>query len=167
MKRAYTVELRSSPAGQIDDRMIDAFASELFEDERLAGPVPAANLALRALELRTGVDAASPSEAVAVASGSFLRATKCAGASIEIVEASVWIDDDERGDRQELVSGAEVARRLRISRQRVQQLAAARARFPRPFATFGTVSAWRWGDIVDWARLNDRRVALPRHRKSA
>lgn len=166
MKRAYTVELRSSPVRRIDDEIIDAFASAVFADRRLAGAAPAADLALHTLEWRTGVDAVSAAAAVGLAAASFTRAAKCAGLTVEIVEASVWFDDDERGDRQELLSGAEVARRLGISRQRVQQLASVAGRFLRPVATFGTVSAWRWGDIADWAQLSERRVSLPRRRRT-
>lgn len=167
MKHAYTVELRSSSVDVIDDEVMDAFAAALFRDRRLAGPAPAADLALRSLELRSGVDARSPADALKAASAGLLRAAKVAGYDVTIIEATVWIDTEDAGDRQELVSGAEVARRLGISRQRVQQLSSVGGRFPRATATFGTVSAWRWGDVADWARMNRRGIVTLRRRKTA
>lgn len=160
MKRSYTVELRSGPVGDLADPTVDALADTLFRDRHIAGPVVSTDASLGCIELITSVDALGPSAAVTAAVRSFDRARRSARLDLDIVEASVALDTDgEWTDRQELVSGAEVARRLGISRQRVQQLAAAAGRFPRARGTFGTVTVWRWGDIVDWCRLHERAIA--------
>lgn len=51
----------------------------------------------------------------------------------------------------ELVTGAEVARRLGLSRERVRQLAQ-RDDFPRPLGRVGNAIVWRWPDVDEWRR---------------
>jgi predicted DNA-binding transcriptional regulator AlpA len=55
----------------------------------------------------------------------------------------------------DLVTGAEIARRLAISPTRVSQLAQ-RPTFPRPLGRLGHATIWRWADIERWAELTDR-----------
>lgn len=50
----------------------------------------------------------------------------------------------------ELVTGAEAARRLGLSRERIRQLAS-RPDFPRPLGTVGRATVWRWRDLADWS----------------
>jgi hypothetical protein len=175
-KRAFTVELRSAPLVEdLNDvdapfglpvELAEIFVETLLEDRHLAGAVPSWDFALYVLELRAGVDAASVSDAIAVASAAFARAVKASTLKVDIAEASAWLEDGTEQDRQELLSGADVAKRLSVSRQRIQQLAAT-PRFPRAAASFGTVSVWRWGDVADWARLHERRTKAPRRRRHA
>lgn len=171
MTRSYTVELRSTAIEDLDDEVLEAFSDRLFRDRTIAGPAPAMDLALQTLELRTSVDveetrATAPAHALGVATRAFLTAAAAAtGKKPDVARASVWLDVEGVEDPDELLSGADVAARLGISRQRVQQLVVGK-RFPAAAANFGTVSAWRWGDVAAWARAHDRKVGRPR-KKSA
>jgi predicted DNA-binding transcriptional regulator AlpA len=155
VKRSYTVEVRSTPVHDVSDTMLDAFSESLFKDRDVAGPAPSADLATQTLSLLTAVDANDHSAALAKALRAFKRALDRAGADGEVSEAKVSVDRGD--DRDELLSGSDIARRLGITRQRVHQLAS-RGRFPRPLVAFGTVTVWRWGDISDWASMQGRRV---------
>lgn len=157
-KRSYTVELRSAPLPELDDDVVEAFADAVLADRRLAGATPSADLALRVLELRTGVDAASLEDALDIAIAAFERASRrrLGTAEADVVDAAVWLEDATVADRHELLSGAEVAEKLGVSRQRVQQLASMPGRFPEPVKDFGTVSVWRWGDVQDWIATGGR-----------
>jgi prophage regulatory protein len=66
-----------------------------------------------------------------------------------------------RGDRveAELVSGAEIGRRLGISRERVRQLTR-RADFPVPLGRVGPSLVWRWDEIDDWRRSHRLQPSL-------
>ena len=155
VKRSYTVELRSTPATDVTDAMLDAFSESLFKDRNLAGPAPSADLATQTLSVLTAVDASDHSAALAKAIRAFQRALDRAGTDAELSEAKVHVDRGD--DRDELLSGSDIAQRLGITRQRVHQLAS-RGRLPRPLVAFGTVTVWRWGDISDWASVQGRRV---------
>lgn len=50
----------------------------------------------------------------------------------------------------DLVTGAEIGRRLGISRQRVAKIAV-RAGFPEPLGRLGQAKVWRWADVRAWA----------------
>lgn len=56
---------------------------------------------------------------------------------------------------EDLVTGAEAARRLGVSRQRLQQLAA-RDDFPEPLGVLGRANVWRSSDVAAWAVEHDR-----------
>lgn len=156
---SFTVELRSGPVVDLDADTLERFSDELFEDSRLIGPAPSADLALHVLELRTNVEANNVVEAIERASQAFLRAAVRAKIRMfeGIVDASGWDGEGESGhDRRQLLSGADIAERLGISRQRIAQLVAEKGRFPRPAATFGTISVWHWGDVADWIAAGGR-----------
>jgi predicted DNA-binding transcriptional regulator AlpA len=155
VRRSYTVEVRSTPVPDVTDAMLDAFSASLFKDRSVAGPAPSADLATQTLSILTAVDATDHPSALAKALRAFQRALERAGADAEVSEAKVYIDRGD--DRDELLSGSDIARRLGVTRQRVHQLAS-RGRFPRPLVAFGTVTVWRWGDISDWASVQGRRV---------
>lgn len=56
----------------------------------------------------------------------------------------------------ELVTGAEIGRRLGVSRERVRQWASdARYRFPTALGRIGRAVVWRWSDVAAWARGRD------------
>ena len=157
MKQTYIVELRSAPIEDLDTDILECFSDEVFDDQRLLGPAPSADLALHVIELRAAIDAGSPGAALDVALASFSRAAKKSRLhGIDVVDLSVWLDDDSEYDRRELLSGADIAERLGISRQRIAQLVAEKGRFPRPAATFGTISVWQWGDVADWIAAGGR-----------
>lgn len=155
VKRSYTVEVRSGPAQAVTDTMLDAFSESLFRDRDVAGPAPSADLATQTLSVLTAVDANDHSAALAKGLRAFKRALDRAGADGEVSEVKVSVDRGD--DRDELLSGSDIALRLGITRQRVHQLAS-RGRFPKPLVAFGTVTVWRWGDISDWASVQGRRV---------
>ncbi len=60
-------------------------------------------------------------------------------------------------EREEVLSAAEVARRLGVSRERVRQLAEEPGRFPTAVGKTGKSRAWRWGDVADWVAAGGRR----------
>jgi predicted DNA-binding transcriptional regulator AlpA len=51
----------------------------------------------------------------------------------------------------ELVTGAEIGRRLGVSKQRAHQLAD-RDDFPQPLGRVGNYRVWRWSDVDRWNR---------------
>lgn len=55
----------------------------------------------------------------------------------------------------ELVIGADIARRLGISPQRVNVLVSVSG-FPTPLGKLGRSSVWRWSAIERWARVTGR-----------
>jgi hypothetical protein len=57
--------------------------------------------------------------------------------------------------RTELVIAVEIARRLRISPQRVNVLASGPG-FPNPLGQLGRSAVWRWSSIERWARETGR-----------
>ena len=61
---------------------------------------------------------------------------------------------------EDLVTGSEAARRLGVSRQRLQQLAA-RPDFPDPLGVLGRANVWRDADIAAWAAEHDRSYQRP------
>ena len=61
---------------------------------------------------------------------------------------------------EDLVTGAEAARRLGVSRQRLQQLAA-RDDFPEPLGVLGRANVWRSSDVAGWAASQGRRYETP------
>src|SRR5258708_4700127 len=60
----------------------------------------------------------------------------------------------------DLVTGAEVARRLGMATQRARQLAA-RTDFPQPLGRVGNAVVWKWEAISGWARKNMNFEILP------
>lgn len=59
---------------------------------------------------------------------------------------------------EDLVTGAEAARRLGVSRERLRQLAA-RGDFPPPLGTLGRATVWRSSDVAEWAAKRGRTYA--------
>jgi hypothetical protein len=55
----------------------------------------------------------------------------------------------------ELISGAEIARGLGVSRERGRQLAE-RPDFPKPLGRLGTTNVWAWKDVEAWWHANER-----------
>ncbi|HEY8342500.1 MAG TPA: helix-turn-helix domain-containing protein [Calditerricola sp.] len=57
----------------------------------------------------------------------------------------------------ELVTGADIARRLGITRQRVYALMR-RPDFPRPVGRLSRYWVWRWRDVEEWVRRRRKRA---------
>ena len=167
-KASYRVRLSTAPLSTpIDDDMLDLIVEAVERQRGITAPIVAANVAVRSVTLTASVDVPSPVDAVGRASAAFIAALRKAGIDdVDFVEVSAEIEDAS-GDRQELLAGAEVARRLGLSRERVRQLATMPGRFPTAVATVGTYRVWRWGDVTDWARANQRPVKTPRKRTRA
>ena len=63
-------------------------------------------------------------------------------------------------DASELVTGAEIARRLGVTRTRVHQWASdPRHGFPASLGRFGSAKLWRWSEVAAWAER--RKVGAP------
>ncbi len=56
---------------------------------------------------------------------------------------------------EDLVTGAEAARRMGVSRERLRQLSS-REDFPQPLGVLGRATVWRDGDVAAWAVAHDR-----------
>ena len=64
-------------------------------------------------------------------------------------------------DLSQLVTSAEIARMLDVSRQRVSELVV-RDDFPKPVGQVGRSSVWLAGDVKAWVRTWNRRGARPK-----
>jgi hypothetical protein len=95
LTRRYTVELESSPLGkELTVAVLDAFVAAVETDRKLVEPKPDADLDLGRLELRTGVNASGPTNALAVVEVAFVRAAEKAGLRVAVAEACVWAEED-------------------------------------------------------------------------
>lgn len=160
VKQSYTAHVESAPLPiAITEEFLDAFAAALDRERKIAAPASSSNTATRTIGMTASVDAATPSEAFDAAVQAFWRAADTAtkGARFGIAEAGVELDVGDDFERSEIVSAAEVARRVELSRERVRQLAADPRRFPAAIANIRGSKAWRWGDIVDWLEAGGRR----------
>ena len=162
----YTVELRTGPCeAAMDDQVLDDTMTLLERDHRVAPATVSADLVTRTVATTVGVRAMSgPAEAVTVAVGAFQRALARAGAGeVALMEVSLEVQQADGHLRHEVVSAAEVARRIGLSRERVRQLALAPGRFPRPVGDVRGSRIWRWGDVADWLAAGGRgRPGRPR-----
>lgn len=113
----------------------------------------------RVIELAGEISAGDPIKAADTALRSFRRSivASLGEAPFAPHHVSVELATGYGGGRAEVVSGAEIARRLGVSRERVRQLAEEPGRFPAPIGMTGKSRAWRWGDIADWTSGGGRR----------
>lgn len=65
-----------------------------------------------------------------------------------------------RVELEDLVTAAEIGRRLDLSRQRVAQLAE-RDDFPAPIGRVGNYVVYRWRDVDRWNERTERRTGRP------
>lgn len=64
----------------------------------------------------------------------------------------------------ELVTGAEIARRLGVSRERVRQWASdEKYAFPASLGRFGSAKIWYWHDIDTWHRQRQATESAPKN----
>ena len=161
--RRYIVDLHSTPLSvPITDSLLEDFAIGAEEERRVSAPFASANLATNTLDLGLSVKAGDPAAAASAALSAFGRGLRKAHVKDALAsEVAVELDHGDDPLRQQLLTGAEVARRIGVSRQRVSQLAAT-SRFPKPLSNVGGYLVWRWGDISDWATLHGRRTMKPR-----
>lgn len=157
--KAFTVHLVNRPLRRLTDADLPRFASAAELAGDLVAPVISANLTTGSVRLTAAVDAVSEEAAFSKSIRAFRRILTNLGLPVAISEIQVELDTGESFDRHELVSGAEVGRRLGLSRERVRQLAGNPRRFPPPRVAIGKAFAWEWGDIVDWAELEGREIA--------
>ena len=161
--RRYIVEVHSTPLSvPMTDDVLEDFAIGAEGERRITAPFASANLATNTLDLAASVKASDPGAAALAALRAFGRGLRKARVKDALAsEVGVELDHGDGPLRQQLLSGAEVARRIGVSRQRVSQLAAT-SHFPTPLSSVGGYLVWRWGDIADWATLHRRRTTKPR-----
>lgn len=158
------VEVRH-PKGTDED--FGGHVLDAVEGGELIGVAASQNLVQGTIGIRYNVDATDANRAIS-AGLRVLRAAigvkRLAPGSVVALEAEPYIDPEQN----ELVSQAEIARRLGISRQRVKQLVEERKDFPAPAQTLagprGTL--WRWGGIDAWNNAVERRTGRPKTKRS-
>lgn len=112
------------------------------------------------------VQADTSASAVSAGLRLFLRACKRAGvavSSVTGVEAWLWDEFVRRTDDPnvpELVGVAEVARLLKVSRQRVSELSR-RSDFPAPLARLATGPIWKKSAVLRFLKVWQRRPGRP------
>lgn len=159
MTKIYTVEAQTAPLPEMNADVMAKFATAAARERNLRGPIATASIPTRTLSLRSAIAAESLGDAISAFESTFRRAAGRVGvADVNIVFVTGVLDEaDEGRSRDELVSGADIARDLDMSRERVRQFEEEPGRFPGPVATLGQVRVYRWGDIEDWLALGGRR----------
>ena len=148
----YTVELvvRAGPTGA-DPDLGDRLLSALERRPRLAAPVVSQDMASGRVSVTCCVEAADAWQAGAVVCDEVLAALAEEGVSSPVGELHVTAGEDE------LVTGAEIARRLGVTRERVRQWASSEQYgFPAAIQRLGSAKVWRWGDVLAWAARHGR-----------
>ena len=145
----------------------DAVLTRMRADLRLAAPAVRVSAPPGVLELRGNVHAGNAAAAGEIAIRRFVIALRRARATDSPAPIELAVEPFTRsGNRSEIVSGAEVARRLGLSRERVRQLAESPGRFPVAVGNIRGSRAWRWGDVADWLSAGGRRPpGRPRARR--
>jgi hypothetical protein len=168
MPVTYTVEVRTGAIEhELLSPLLDRFASSIFADRHLLGPAILHDALVNALELRATVKAARADIAIGNVVDAFERALKAAHIVATQSRIEAWQDIEGVDWPDELVNGGEVARRLKISRERLRQLVTEKPlRIPRPVAETERDRIWRWGDIAEWAALKERATKVPRRRRA-
>lgn len=160
MRSYYTIHLTSAPVQGLGESLLLAFDNALERQRGVAAPIAAASLVTGTLRLTASVAARKPEVALTKARYAFEGALRAAGVrNPKVIEAEIE-SRQETGDRHELVTGAEVARRIGVSRERVRQMVSRTGRFPPAAAVVGGYRIWRWGDVVDWAAIEGRSLQL-------
>lgn len=162
----YTVEIRTGAIEhELLSPLLDRFASSIFSEKRLRGPAILHDQLVNALEVRTSIEAPRTDIAIAGVVECIGRALEASHIVATLGRVEAWPDIEGVEWPDELVNGAEVARRLGISRERVRQLVSETPlRIPRPVAETDRDRIWRWGDVAEWAALKQRKAKSPRRR---
>lgn len=118
-------------------------------------------------EARVSVQAAGPAEAAALASGAVAEAARAAGLpGWPVVHAAAtaedWLDDFDPPAWPDLVSGPEAAEILGVSGQRLHQLAAEHAGFPKPAYELRAGRLWVRAAVERFGERWERRPGRPR-----
>lgn len=163
--REWSVEIdiahKMEPGEQLDALVVDLL-------ERLQRYSAAASHDAATLSVRLSVEAASADAAMAKTVGALLTRLRRIGftKTIDIirVEAETAEELDRRlqtEDIPQLAGVAEVARILRVSKQRVSELLKSRS-FPRPIAELEASPVWRSNAIIRFAERWERKPGRPR-----
>lgn len=145
----YTVDIEmQAPDGDLAELVI-ALDGEL-ERSGLIGPASAGNVAEHTVSVITQVKASNTTKAIGLVTKVVARALGYGASDAEEKEIRVACEPYEAQELRELVSRAEIARRLDLSGVRVHQLAQ-RVDFPKPVQRFGNHNLlYRWGEILAW-----------------
>lgn len=163
----HTVEFRTGALeAELSDEQLERFSAALFVNRTIAGPAVRVDGTVNALEIRASVDATHTLDAIATVSEAVHRALNAAEITATQGRIEAWPDIIGVDYPDELVNGGEIARRLRISRERLRQLVT-EGRIPRPVAETERDRIWRWGDVAEWAALNERKTKVPRRKPDA
>ncbi len=150
----YETRIEIKIPKRIDKEALDRVYDELLDDGYLVDPIMSCDLEEEnTLALSYEFEAANPYEAVKAGMDKLwdhLGYTNPNRSQVVSIDAHPYIDPELA----ELVSQAEMARRLGLSRERVRQLAA-HPDFPVPVQPSVRTGLYRWGDIMRW---NERRL---------
>lgn len=154
-KTEYHARIELRVPDRVSSEDLDAAYDTLLESRTLIAPVMSDNLSDRTVALTYNVVSESPQAALEAALAELCSALRCRGrlhdAPLVSMEASPYVDPKLL----EMVSQAEIARRLGVSREWVRRLAG-RGDFPRPAQAGGSRSGlFRWGEILAWRRQQE------------
>ncbi len=167
--RDWSVEIeiihKMEPGEQLDAMVVDVL-------ERLQRYAAAASHDAVTLSVRLSVEAASADAAMAKAVGALLTGLRRTGftKTVDIIRVEAETAEElehrlQTEDVPQLAGVAEVARILRVSKQRVSELLKSRF-FPRPIAELEASPVWRSSAIIRFAERWKRKPGRPPGRSS-
>ncbi len=152
----YNVYVKIVGSEEIPENQVEAAFEDFERHKMIAGPVVGGGNKPNEISAHYNVTAPDAEEAADVGILLLTKAISCDGAVVEIC-AEPYIDPEL------LISKAEIARRLQLSKARINQLAASES-FPLPVKRAGRFALFNWRDIEAWQK--HRRQSVPQLKKS-
>lgn len=151
----YHVSLEIKCPTEMTGHALDRVYDHLLDSKALLAPVMSDDSESHTVGLTYNVEAKTPQAAIGAGLLMLCSALGCkdglGDAPLVSIEAAPYVDPELL----QLVSQAEIARRLRVSREWVRKLAV-RPGFPKPAQPHGgRAGLYRWGDVLAW---NDART---------
>lgn len=160
----WVVTLRYNLA-EIDQAALISWEDRLVDIDATTGRIPGV-----AATLTVYIEADDPVAAVQAAASVVRPVTEVAPIAVEAIDEQAYLDGADEPNLPDLVSAAEVADQLQISRQRVHQLQST-AGFPEPLYRLRTGPVWDARAIeafaTRWDRRPGRRAAEAEPRRTA
>lgn len=164
--KQYSVDVEmEAPEGDSGDLMIRV--DETLETTALIGPASAFNLRDNSISVLCQVEADTPTQAINLVVKHFGKALAYKPPEVDCKLVAVKCESYVDPELKELVSRAEIARRLKISEVRVHQLVR-RKDFPTSVQQVDSNRPlFRWGDVLAWNKYRRANAKPGRPKKSA